>query len=245
MPHPNELRHGLKLANAVEDRVLEYINTVENVDSALDIILERPVDFFRLNRLLYEWKPPAVALSEIANILGDLCAYEFADASDDGNIVEENLMGFYLPEILQLLLSYGMDPNEHFDSNNIMAQLQWVDYKDCAVRSLKLLLESGGNPNLSVDGESLFEHVNTVVSYDQYEDEYLVKFWLLLMAYGGCWENGEIPLTMAEGYAVEIFKNHEDYVYTIEMLERRRQSPASTGGGFQLSKLSVAGAIPH
>jgi hypothetical protein len=47
MPHPNELRHGLKLANAVEDRVLEYINNVENVDSALDIILERPIDVSR------------------------------------------------------------------------------------------------------------------------------------------------------------------------------------------------------
>jgi hypothetical protein len=216
----NDLRQGLKLANAVDDSVMEYINNAEKIDTALGIIQEKPVDFFRLNRLLYEWNPPSLALSELANVLVDSCFCEFADASDRGDVVEERLTSFYLPEILQLLLSYGMNPNESFGFDNVMSKLQWIDYKDCAIRSLKLLLKNGGNPNLSVDGESIFDHINTKVSHDRYEDKALVKLWLLLMSYGGCWKNAEIPLTMSEGYSIEIFKNYDEYTYTIELLEQ-------------------------
>ena len=48
-----------------------------------------------------------------------------------------------------------------------------------------------------------------------------VQYWLLLMAYGACWQNnGKIPLTMLGNNSVEIFKNYELYDYEIEPLPK-------------------------
>ena len=88
---------------------------------------------------------------------------------------------------------------------------------------MRLLLENGGNPNhlIPSEGETVFEYIDFMVSYDQYMHEYFytVQCWLVLMAYGACWRNnGEIPLTMLGENSVEIFKNYELYDYEIEPL---------------------------
>ena len=59
--------------------------------------------------------------------------------------------------------------------------------------------------------ETLFEYIAFKVSYDEYTHEYFhtVQCWLLLMAYGACWQDGNIPITMLGEKSVDIFKDFE------------------------------------
>lgn len=198
----------------MEDKANEHIETI------LSSLKDLPPDFSWVKRMLEEFRLPPVALARIAFDIADSCFCEYGDALEKGEVVAEKLLSFYLPEILELLLSYGMNPNEIIDKDNIMDALQWVDYEDCAPKCLKLLLERGGNPNMEIDCESLFEYISFRVGYDGYENKSLVKFWLVLMAYGGCWKDGTIPLEMTEGYEVKIFRDYYNYNYVIEPLEQ-------------------------
>ncbi len=155
----------------------------DHIEEILSCLKDLPPDFSRVKVLFEEFRLPSIALARIALDIAHSCFCEYRDALEKGDVAVEKLLSFYLPEILELLLAHGMNPNEIIDEDNIMNTLQWIDYEDCAAKCLKLLLESGGNPNIVTEDESLFEFVSFRVGYDDCENKSLVKFWLVLMAY--------------------------------------------------------------
>ncbi len=171
-------------------------------------------------------------LAGLAIGVADNCFCEYADALNPEveDVTPESMHSNHLLDSLRLLLEYGLDSNTIVDEKNVIWELQWVDAPSIAASALRLLLENGGNPNLLIpsDDETLFEYVDFKVSYDEYTHDYFptFQFWLVLMAYGGCWKNGEIPLTMLHDNKVEIFKNFELYDYEIEPLP---QEPGKYG----------------
>ena len=96
--------------------------------------------------------------------------------------------------------------------------------------ALRLLLEHGGDPNhrIPAEHETLFESIAFEVSYDRYTHEWFhtVQCWLVLMAFGGCWDEGNIPLTMLGDNRVEMFRDFERFDYIIEPLP---QDPGKYG----------------
>jgi hypothetical protein len=89
-------------------------------------------------------------------------------------------------------------------------------------------LEHGGNPNLVVDGESVFSDYDFEVMFRINEGEnvaYIIKCWLVLMSFGGRFSDGSLPVNMAEGYTPDIFKNYEKFSWNIEYIEKRQDSP--------------------
>lgn len=171
-------------------------------------------------------------LAILAYDVADNCFCEYRDALDPEveDVTPDMMHSNYLLDSLRLLLEYGLDPNINVKDKNVLWTLQWVDAPNVAASALRLLLEHGGNPNHSMpsEGDTLFEYVAFKVSYDEYTHDYFhtVQFWLVLMAYGGCWRNGDIPLTMLHGNKVEILKHFELYDYYIEPLP---QEPSKYG----------------
>ena len=193
--------------------------------------------FEEMNKLLSEYSPDWEKIKDVLNKntftqeelarLGieatDRCFCEYRDALDPdvSEISLERLWSRNLFQTISLLLDYGMNPNMKIDDDNVMWNTQWVDTPDVGASTLRLLLEHGGDPNLKDDGgETLFEYIGFKVSYDSYgkEDKHVVQCWLVLMAYGGCWDDGGIPLEMLNGNEVNIFRNFELFDYTIEPL---------------------------
>ena len=134
----------------------------------------------------------------------------------------ENMHSNYVIEAINMLLEFGLDPNAIFDNDNVLWNAMWIDSPNVAASLMRLLLENGGDPNhfIPAEHDTLFEYIAFKVSYDEYTHDYYhtVQCWLVLMAYGACWRNGEIPLTMLGNKSVEIFKEFEQFDYEIEPL---------------------------
>ena len=186
----------------------------------------------KVNELLHSRKYSKEELAEIAIACTDNCFCEYQTACDpeykDFNI--EDMRSNYIVDAIKLLIDVGLDPNVIVDDDNVMWNTMWIDTPGVTAAVLKLLLDNGGDPNryIPAERETIFDYIDFKVSYDEYTHEFFhtVQCWLLLMAYGACWQNGEIPLTMLNGNSVEIFKNYELYDYEIEPLP---QEPGKYG----------------
>jgi hypothetical protein len=163
-------------------------------------------------------------LSKIALGCIDKCFGEYSDARNPEypNFTVDNMSSNYIIDAITLLIERGLDPNLVVNDDNPIWNAMWIDAPNIGASVMRLLLENGGDPNhyLSSEGETVFDYISFKVSYDEYTHDYFhtVQCWLVLMAYGACWKNGELPLTMLNGNSVEIFKKFELYDYTIEPL---------------------------
>lgn len=209
----------------------------KQIKKLIFILTALPPDFTLAKRLLNEWALPSEVLSRVAcDIVENQCFCEYQDALGNdylpqtvekldgkGVIIDKKLVSYYLPEILALLLDFGLNPNdvlgEKHNQSNLIEALKYVDYKDCAAHCVKLLMEHGGDPNLIVDGESIFESVDFDVVIDiseRYNRPHVIPYWLVLIGFGGHLNADKKPLTMSKGYGSEIFKNYNLFEWRIE-----------------------------
>ncbi len=194
------------------------------VNQIKELFEQAPSNLNEIRKLLELRKFKEDELAELAVSFTDNCFCEYHDALDPEveSVTIENMNSNYVVDAIRLLLEFGLNPNTIVNDDNVMWNAMWIDAPNVAASVMRLLLENGGSPNhlIPAEHETLFEYIAFKVSYDEYTHEYFhtVQCWLLLMAYGGCWEDGNIPITMLGGKSVEIFKNFELYDYEIEPL---------------------------
>jgi len=100
-------------------------------------------------------------------------------------------------EIFKILLKNGANPNffTEFDGP-VLWDLKYRNYYDMneneQLNLVKFVLDCGANPNISWDGETLMENVLWEVFNEIGENnwEYIIKFFVYLIAYGGKLANG-------------------------------------------------------
>ena len=134
---------------------------------------------------------------------------------------EEEIHSTYVFPLCKLLLKYGLDPNyvfgEMYSESNVMYQVYWIDTPYVAADTLRLLLEHGGDPNLLVDGESIWHLSDFDIWFDvlwgyaqdpQYSTQFDSRFhfWLVLRGF----------LSSEE----KAFKNHLLYTYNLVQLDK-------------------------
>ncbi len=131
--------------------------------------------------------------------------------------------------LFTLFAKYGLQPNtiikKDRDFENMMYNLRFIQNEGIAPAVMRILMECGGDPNLVVDGDSVFDEVDFDVTFGVVEQGNKMLFdntfrtWLVLMGYGGRCRNGTLPVTMKDGYTVGIFKDYERFDYRIEWIE--------------------------
>ena len=169
-------------------------------------------------------------LSKIACNLIDMCCDE---QLHDGlkELVEDNTLCSNIYKIMQYLFSKGYDPNVIADEGCACAMdsIRFITWPEgLAPRLMRLFMENSADPNLVVEGESVFEHIDFAVYIDEYFSRSTVYCWLVLMAYGGrIGEEKYLPLKMQHNLDVSIFKHFEDYAY-YEIIPTK---PVSSGFG--------------
>ncbi len=62
-----------------------------------------------------------------------------------------------MPQVFDLLLKYGLDPNAVCEGETVLSSVSSVYNEYIAADTMALLMEHGGNPNLVVSGELLFD----------------------------------------------------------------------------------------
>lgn len=209
----------------------------------LELLMVIPPRFEAAESLMKEHNLSPDEVTRVGNIYAEKCFLDFGDylaetypeyrlsemPIPDGPVPVHST---YIYEVVELLLQFGLDPNaiyeEPYSYLNIMDSLKHIDNGYVAADTMGLLLEHGGDPNLSLDGETLFEMVDFDVWFGSVEQEMRwrydswVHLWMVLVAYGG-----EIS---GKGSMVETFKeyttdttnvmfdlsklrNHRDYYY--------------------------------
>lgn len=202
-----------------------------DINAVLQILKTIPPDIQAIERLLSENSFTKEELAVLANAAVGECFCEFREAVDPEGyglnpkfwtIHIDNLYSNSLEQVLQCLLRHGYDPNVTIDEDNAFWNLKYVDTPNVGAICMRLLLENGADPNLIIVGEpgTLFEDVDFDVYFENGSRWYYntVQCWLLLMAYGGHFRDGTIPVKMLNGNHVAIFKEIELFDYSIEDL---------------------------
>ncbi|MBP3279182.1 MAG: hypothetical protein J6M44_09535 [Butyrivibrio sp.] len=165
-------------------------------------------------------------LTELGVDIEVTCTYDYYREDERTGVYEiipEGIQGYslYLHDIIEYLLSKGMDPNLFVDEENVMWELQYFTATSTGAEVLTLLLENGGNPNIreNDNSESLMEYINYKIRFELESEEQnpmgLFHLWLVLLAFGGCYSNGVLPVEMLDGNKVEIFKDYQRFEYRI------------------------------
>ena len=200
---------------------------MELIAQIKELFKKTPSDLEGIRKLLSSQKLTEDELAELAISFTEDCSFEYSDAliSEDKSVSIANMHSNYIIKAIDLLLNFGLDPNTIIKGDNVMWCAMWIDAPNVAASLLKLLLEHGGDPNhyLPGEGESIFSYIDCKVSIDEYTHDFFhtVQCWLLLMGYGACWRNRELPLTLRGENSVEIFKNFDRYDYEIELLPQK------------------------
>lgn len=143
----------------------------------------------------------------------------------------EGFYSTYLYEVLQLLLLYGCDVNSVIETDvsryNIMASVMWVDNGYVAADSMRLLLENSGDPNLIVDGESVYDELTFDIFYGALEQENRwfyecwVHIWFVILSFceeqciGSCFkEYGN-----DEMFSLKKLRDHRNYGFCLSKNE--------------------------
>ncbi len=156
--------------------------------------------------------------------------HEF-DYTEERKPSPENLVTTNWERLFELFIKYGLLPNLIYTTDginyyNVMQEIRHIDNGDVAPIIIRNLMECGGDPNLVIDGESLFHEIDFDIIFDivELDNKRLFdiefKIWLVLMGYGGCVENRECPVKLKDGCAIEMFKNFEDFDYAIEWIPK-------------------------
>ncbi len=131
-----------------------------------------------------------------------------------------------LIEVFKVFSKYGLQPNLIINELNIMQVIRHIYYGNTAPVLVRMLLEHGLDPNLEVDGETIFEELDFDIVFDVVELENKALFniefkvWLVMMGYGGTIQGGRCPVELKNGYEIEMFKRFENFDYEIEFLKK-------------------------
>jgi hypothetical protein len=147
----------------------------------------------------------------------------------------EELISTNWGALFDLFLRCGLQPNlvlqddEYRESWNVMEKFLLVANGDIAPRVMRMMMERGGDPNLEISGEELFEKLDFDIWFDMVEmQEMMWKFdikfkcWLVLISYGGGGSDEYRPLDMQNGYRVEDLRMFENFDYELDFSGKTR-----------------------
>ena len=195
----------------------------------------RPVDIKHIRLLLEKkgYSPDQLAEVFIKH-LEERCEFEVQEFnwSNDRTPQKDEVYSGSILILVEIFLEYGMNPNYIKGDNSILLSLKYVAFKNLCADTARLILERGGDPNLVVNGESVFEQLDFDIIFDAREffsgEEYippenahvfnaLVHLWFVMMGYGGVIKGGRCPVSLKEGCSVEMLKQHERLDFSVSL----------------------------
>lgn len=123
-----------------------------------------------------------------------------------------------ISDVFDALIISGLDVNSDSEENALSSSI-WIENIDIALMLAKKFLDNGADPNLKPTcecDESLYEYMDFAVGYDMFGDELFMKLWLLLIAYGGCDNDGDNSLIVAPGEKYDIAQNINNIRFSID-----------------------------
>lgn len=228
------------------------MNTGEQI--LLEQLLEIPPNFSAARNTIQEKNLNGESITKVAIQYAYECnfnAHDYFVEKDPEmdmqklDVFRESVPGLhstYICDVIRFLLEFGLDPNgiipSEFGNYNIMQELFFVDNEYLGADALALLLEHGGDPNLEIDGDSLFTDIAFDIWFGSVEQEtrwlydIWVHYWMVLVAFGGRYE-GDTPWPKTfeqydengiygKAFDVEELKNHRNFTFGLSFEDESR-----------------------
>ena len=142
----------------------------------------------------------------------------------------------YLPQVIELLLKFGLDPNAICENDNIMSAVKYVVNEYVAADTLALLFEHGGKTHLSVDGFNLACDLDFDIMFDAFNlrdrraYDSMVHCWFVLLGYSNNMIRDKEAVTVfseqrcdcaLENFKISDLKQHRNYYFGISNVSSR------------------------
>ena len=207
----------------------------EKSKDLFDLLFQTPPKFDDAENLIKAQRHTREELTKVAIKFAEECRFEISDAlfakeitpPTNSHGIVEGYCSSYLYQVLEFLMQRGIDVNAVFENDNnyynLMSSVMWVDNGYVAADSMRLLLENGGNPNLIVDDESVFDEFTFDIFFGAIEQEirwlynYWVHTWFVLLAFGGDYGKGNLfkEYGKDEVFSLHKLKDHRNYDFCL------------------------------
>lgn len=146
-----------------------------------------------------------------------------------------NILSSNMPQVFDLLLKYGLDPNAVCEGETVLSCVSSVYNEYIAADTLALLMEHGGNPSLVVSGESLSDRIDFDIMFGAFEQENrriydsIVHCWFVLLGYrdNACCDKSldifarrRLECRLPD-FKLEDLKHHRNYYYGLSNVHSR------------------------
>jgi len=208
-----------------------FFQLSEKEQGLLKLCARTDIDLYAIESYIQQHALDGEEITRVALKLLDQYQFEIEDYvwENEKDLRPEELISTNWVMLFDLFLRCGLQPNlvlqddEHHDSWNVMENFLFVANGDIAPRVMRMMMERGGDPNLEISGEALFEKLDFDIWFDMVEmQEMMWKFdiefkcWLVLISYGGGGSDENRPLDMQNGYRAEDLRMFENFDYELD-----------------------------
>lgn len=208
---------------------------LHHIEQLFELCKEQPFSTEKIKNYIIDNKMNSEQVTRVAI---KLCNYGFCSYSDylyenEKEPSPGDLITYNWEELFNALIEMGLDANliicddgENYE--NVLQELQFFDDGDLGAKIARNILNNRGNPNIIVDGISLFEEIDGDLMFDiqlgcyhhKWQQDKAFRYWLVMVGFGGTINNGQLPVEMCNGYQVDIFKEFEKFAYNIKWGEK-------------------------
>lgn len=200
------------------------------IDGLVELCKEQPFDTERIADFIKSNDMSSEEVTRAAIGVAEYGAFSYSDYLYDYEKEPQpsELRTYGWDRLFKVLIDNGLDASLVFcddgrNYENILLSLKYFDDGDLGARILRDVLAKGYSPNIIIDDCSFFEDVDDNLIIDIHMGLYphewqvgkAIRFWLVLVGFGGLCKDGKLPVDFCGDYRPEIFKDFERFDYEI------------------------------
>ena len=208
------------------------------VSGLVELCVRQPFCTTAIEQYIHEHEMDSESVTRAAILVCYHGSWSYGDYLDlnDREPLPQELCTYRWDVLFHTLIQNGLDANLTVHDTgccytDILEPLQFLDDGDLAAKILRDLLVHGGNPNRLIDGEPFFEEVDSTLATDislglfetKTQLDRAVRFWLVLMGFGGTIRNLSCPVKLYGDYQLSDFQEYERFDYRITYETGKRQ----------------------
>ena len=202
----------------------------ERINSLVQLCKEQPFNVEKIQSYILDNKLNSEEITRAAIEVCEYGMFAYGDFRFDQNREPEphELRTYNWETLFDIFIENRLDPDlvicdDGSDPMNIISFLRYLDDGDLGARILRKVLTKGGNPNILINGESFFEKEDSDFMLDillglyreKWQVDNVLRFWLVLIGFGGNLNNDSCTVKMIKGHSPKIFKDFEKFDYRI------------------------------
>ena len=200
------------------------------IDGLFELCKKQPFD---IEKIQYFITSNNMNSEEVTRVALKLCDYGMFSYSDyiyeyEKEPQPSDLRTYNWEQLFNILIDNGLDASlvicdDGRNFENILQSARCFDDGDLGARVLRNILSKGFSPNIVIDNIPFFEQVDGDLIMDidmglyphKWQLDNAVRFWLVLVGFGGVIKGDKVPVNMCESYSPQILKEFEKFDYDI------------------------------